>query len=72
MLNIKKAYQINKLRLMSEVECQTVRQLNFMMVIQLLELEQLMDRLRQLQLQLQELYQETLLQLKQLWIIMEQ
>ena len=70
MLNIKKAYQINKLRLMSEVECQTVRQLNFMMVIQLLELEQLMDRLRQLQLQ--ELYQETLLQLKQLWIIMEQ
>ena len=49
---------------MSEVECQTVRQLNFMMVIQLLELEQLMDRLRQLQLQ--ELYQETLLQLKQL------
>ena len=64
MLNIKKAYQINKLRLMSEVECQTVRQLNFMMVIQLLELEQLMDRLRQLQLQ--ELYQETLLQLKQL------
>ena len=48
---------------MSEPACQTVRQLNFMMVIELLELEQLMDRL--LQLQLQKLYQEILLRLKQ-------
>ena len=50
---------------------QTVRQLNFMMVIELLELEQLMDRL--LQLQLQKLYQEPLLLLKQLLLmLMEQ
>ena len=55
---------------MLEVECQTVLQLSFTMVIQLSELEQLMERLQQLQLQ--ELYQETLLQLKQLWIMAEQ
>ena len=48
---------------MLEVECQKVRQLRFMMEIQLSELEQLMEKLRQLQLK--ELYQETLLQLKQ-------
>ena len=48
---------------MLETEYQTVRQLNFMMVIELLELEQLMDRL--LQLQLQKLCQEILLKLKQ-------
>ena len=56
---------------MSKTECQTVRKLTFMMVIDLSELEQLVEGLRQLQLQT--LYQELLLQLKQwLLIIMEQ
>ena len=49
---------------MLEVECQTVRKLTFTMVTQLSELEQLMEKLQQLQLQ--ELYQENLLQLQQL------
>ena len=55
---------------MLETECQTVQQLSFMMGIQLSELEQLTDR--QLLLLLQELYQEILLRLKQLWIMVEQ
>ena len=70
MLLIKKVKQINKLLLMLEVEYQTVRQLNFTMVIQLSELERLMERLQQLQLQ--ELYLEILLLLKQLLIMAEQ
>ena len=48
---------------MSKTECQTVRKLIFTMVIELSELEQLMEALRQLQLKKR--YQETLLQLKQ-------
>ena len=62
MLLIKKVYQINKLLSMLETEWKA-RQLSFTMVIERLELEQLMEGLRQLQLQ--KLYQETLLQLKQ-------
>ena len=49
---------------MFKTECQTVRQLTFtMVVINLSELEKLVEGLRQLQLQT--LYQELLLQLKQ-------
>ena len=70
MLLIKKVKQINKLLLMLEAEYQTVRQLSFTMVIQLSELERLMERLQQLQLQ--ELYLEILLLLKQLLIMAEQ
>ena len=55
---------------MLEAEYQTVRQLSFTMVIQLSELERLMERLQQLQLQ--ELYLEILLLLKQLLIMAEQ
>ena len=48
---------------MLETECQTVQQLSFTMVIELLELEQLVEELRQLQLQ--KPYQENHLKLKQ-------
>ena len=48
---------------MLETEYRTILKLIFTMVIELLELEQLMDRLRQLQLK--NLYQEILLRLKQ-------
>ena len=48
---------------MSKTECQTVRKLTFTMVLDLSELEQLLELLQQLQLQ--KLYQEILLLLKQ-------
>ena len=50
---------------MLETEYRTILKLIFTMVIELSELEQLMDRLRQLQLQLKNLYQENHLRLKQ-------